>query len=133
MKFRDLEKDSAVTWLEEGNPSSLTEWYLSVRDIHLDRLGVGDVCRALRQDLFVSDILPVAIALLNEDILAGERYDGELVAALADLHPKYWQDNTSAAHQAARALTAVEHLCNDPEFLSDASTLTQKLAEAGKL
>jgi hypothetical protein len=89
MKFRDLEKGTPIGWLSEDKTSSLTEWYLSVRDIHLSRLGVGDICRAIRQDLFVREILPVAIALLHDDVLAGERYDGELLAALSGLSQKY--------------------------------------------
>lgn len=133
MKFRDLEKKTSVGWVPEDKPSSLTEWYISVRDIHLNQLGVGDVCRALRQDLFVSEVLPVAVALLNDDVLAGESYDGELVAALSGLSRRYWQENTGAACQAACALAEVEKLSQDTDLLRDASTLAKVLTEANKL
>lgn len=133
MKFRDLEKGTPIGWLSEDKPSSLTEWYLSVRDIHLSRLGVGDVCRAIRQDLFVREILPVAIALLNDDVLAGERYDGELVAALSGLSQKYWQENAIAAYQATCALAKVEKISNDTDLLRDVSTLAKVLGDASKL
>ena len=133
MKFRDLENGTPVDWLSEDKPSYLTEWYLSVRDIHLSQLGVGDVCRAIRQDLFVREVLPVAIALLNDDVLAGERYDGELVAALSGLSFRYWQENESAAYQAACALAEVEKLSNDTDLLRDVSTLAKVLGDASKL
>ncbi|MGY2292798.1 contact-dependent growth inhibition system immunity protein [Pseudomonas sp. SDO528_S397] len=133
MKFRDLEKGVSVGWLPEEKFSSLTEWYISVRDIHLNQLGVGDICRALRQDLFVSEVLPVAVALLNDDVLAGERYDGELVAALSGLSPRYWQGNTSTACQAACALAEVETLSQDTDLLRDVSNLAKVLTEANKL
>lgn len=133
MKFRDLEKGTPVSWLLEDKPSSLTEWYLSVRDIQLSRLGVGDMCRALRQDLFVSKVLPFAVALLNDDVLVGERYDGELVAALSGLRPRYWQENANAAYQAAHALAEVKKLTQDSDLLRDAAALAKMLGEANKL
>jgi len=133
MRFRDLEKETPVNWLSEDKKSSLTEWYLSVRDIHLSRLGVGDVCRALRQNLFVSEVLPFAVALLNDDVLIGERYDGELVAALSGLSSKYWQENASAAYQAAYALAEVKQLSKDADLLRDASILADVLGEINKL
>lgn len=133
MRFRDLEKGNSVDWLSKDSPSSLTEWYMSVRDIHLSRFGVGDVCRALRQNLFVSEVLPVAVALLKDDVLVGERYDGELVAALSGLSPRYWQENTGAANQAACALVDVEKLSKDSELLKEASTLARVLGEVNKM
>jgi len=133
MKFRDLEKETSVNWLSEGKNSSLTEWYLSVRDIHLSQLGVGDVCRALRQNLFVSEVLPFAVALLNDDVLIGERYDGELVAALSGLSSKYWQNNVNAAHKTVCALAEVRQLSNDVDLLRDASALANVLGGINKL
>lgn len=92
MKFRDLEKGTPVNWFSEHKKSSLTEWYLSVRDIHLSRLCVGDFCRALRKNLFVIEVLPFALALMNDAVLIGERYDGELVSLIVRLLlMQHWQ------------------------------------------
>ncbi|WP_139214599.1 contact-dependent growth inhibition system immunity protein [Pseudomonas graminis] len=132
MKFRDLEKATSGSWLSEGKSSPLTEWYLSVRDINLSQLGVGDICRALRQNLFVSEVLPFAVALLNDDVLTGERYDGELIVALSGLSSKYWQENASAAYQAAHALAEVRQLSKDANLLRDALTLANVLGEVNK-
>ncbi|MDP9781400.1 contact-dependent growth inhibition system immunity protein [Pseudomonas fluorescens] len=132
MTFRDLEKLASVVWLSENNPSSLTEWYLSVRDTPLTQLGVGDVCRALRQNLFVSEVLPVAVVLLTNDVLAGERYDGELVAALASLNAECWQESPHARQKTICALAEVKNLSQDVEVLRDTSTLMTVLGEYEK-
>ncbi|HEK1688668.1 TPA: hypothetical protein SMR42_005075 [Pseudomonas putida] len=127
MTFRELESLTQIGWLPEDSPSSLTEWYLLVRDTPLDHLGVGDVCRAIRQNLFVNELLPFAVILLHDDVLAGERYDGELLAALASVSTECWRGSTSAAKKAACALVDVKSLSQDPELLKDASTLMRAL------
>lgn len=127
MTFRGLEKLTQIGWLPEDSPSSLTEWYLLVCDIPLDHLSIGDVCRAIRQNLFVNELLPFAVILLHDDVLAGERYDGELLAALARVSAECWQGNTSLAQKAACALAEVKSLSQDTELLKDASTLMKTL------
>ena len=84
--------------------SSLDAWYQSVREVPLDQLGVGDICRALRQDLYVREVLPVAIAFFEDDVFAGDRYDGELLYALVDLSEGYWRENAEASRKARLAL-----------------------------
>lgn len=133
MTFRDLEKESPIDWISEDNPSSLTEWYLSVRDTPIDLLGLGDVCRALRQNLFVSEVLPVAVALLSDDVLAGDRYDGELIVALAGLDAEYWKENKGAANLTVCALDEVKDLSQDAELLKDVSTLMSVLGSCNEL
>ena len=123
MTFRELERLTQISWLPEDSPSSLTEWYLLVCDTPLDHLSIGDVCRAIRQNLFVDELLPFAVMLLHDDVLAGERYDGELLAALASVSAECWQRNASAAQKAVCALAEVKNLSQDPELLKDASTL----------
>lgn len=123
MNFRDLEKETSKDWLSEDIPSSLAEWYFSVRDVPLINLSVADVCRALRQNLFISHVLPIAMTLLNIDVLAGDKYDGELVVALSGLSKKDWQENKLAARQAIIFLDLVKKLSRSSELLRDVSTL----------
>lgn len=127
MNFRDLERNESVGWLSEQNPSALTEWYLSVRDIPLAQLGVGDICRSLRQDLFVCEILHVAVEILNNDVLAGERYDGELISAIAGLDLSFFRENSSVVPQIVQALHEVIQLTNDAELLRDSLGLIKIL------
>lgn len=43
----------------------------------LDELDVGDIARAIRQDLFLVHVLPRAESILQGDPLAGDDYDGQ--------------------------------------------------------
>ena len=70
---------------DPNNRSSLDEWFSGILDVSLDELNVGDVARAIRQDLFLADVLPKAEVLLKQDPLAGEDYDGQLIASIASL------------------------------------------------
>ncbi|WP_434605122.1 contact-dependent growth inhibition system immunity protein [Pseudomonas sp. R1-7] len=127
MNFRELERKKNLDWLPEEDPSALTEWYLSVRDIPLTKLGVGDICRSLRQNLFVCDVLPVAVEMLSSDVLAGERYDGELISAIAGLNVSFFKENSSAVRQIVEATHKVIEVTNDAELLKDSFSLINAL------
>ncbi|MGR4975024.1 contact-dependent growth inhibition system immunity protein [Pseudomonas sp. LARHCG127] len=127
MNFRELERKESVGWLSEENPSALTEWYLSVRDTPLAKLGVGDICRSLRQSLFVCEILPVAVELLNNDVLAGERYDGELISAIASLDVSFFKENSYLVHQIVGVLYKAIQITSDAELLKESLGLIESL------
>lgn len=127
MNFRELEGKESVGWLSEENPSALTEWYLSVRDTPLAELGVGDICRSLRQSLFVREILPVAVELLNNDVLAGERYDGELISAIASLDVSFFKGDSDSVRQIVGALYEFIQITNDAELLKESFGLMEIL------
>lgn len=71
---------------EPNSNSSLDEWFSSILDVPLNELDVGDISRAIRQDLFLADILPIAEVILKEEPLAGEDYDGQLISSIASLN-----------------------------------------------
>lgn len=73
---------------EPNNRSSLDEWFSGILDVSLDELEVGDIARAIRQDLFLAEILPKAEIILKQDPLAGEDYDGQLISSIASLNSK---------------------------------------------
>lgn len=68
---------------EPYQQSSLDLWFERVIDIPLEKLEVEDLCRAIRQELFLEQLMPSILDVLSEDPLAGEYYDGELIAALS--------------------------------------------------
>lgn len=82
--FRELLQLRDSTY-EPNNRSSLDEWFSSVLDVPLDKLEVGDVARAVRQSLFLPEILPKAEAILRNNPLSGEDYDGQLISSIASL------------------------------------------------
>ncbi|WP_128613940.1 contact-dependent growth inhibition system immunity protein [Pseudomonas sp. HMWF006] len=127
MTFREFEKKYSVAWSPEDPMSSLSEWYLSVRDTDFDNLEVGDVCRALRQDLFIAHLLTIATRFLSEDVLTGDRYDGELISALADIKADYWVVNVQAARYTIDALVRVSDISEDVDCLSDTSRLIKTI------
>ncbi|CAI1694641.1 Uncharacterised protein [Serratia quinivorans] len=65
--------------------SPLELWFESVLDVPIEELTVEDLCRAVRQDVCVSHLMPRILAVMTEDPLAGEYYDGELIAALSGI------------------------------------------------
>lgn len=82
--FRKLTGNSN-TAKDPSHQSPLEKWFEGVLDIPLENLDVGDVCRAVRQKVCLDQLMPRILALLTEDPLAGEIYDGELIAALATI------------------------------------------------
>lgn len=83
--FRSLLLSSNSNY-EFNRRSSLDEWFSSILDIPIDELEVGDVARAIRQDIFLAEVLPKAEAILRKDPLAGEDYDGQLISSIASLN-----------------------------------------------
>lgn len=125
MRFSDFEQRDFYSTSRAC--SSLDEWYLSVRDIPLDQLSVGDICRALRQDLYVREVMPVAMDLFEHDVLAGDRYDGELLYALVGLSEVYWRNNTEVARKAMTALAMIDVSNVDSELSRNALALAKAL------
>ncbi|MEX3240720.1 contact-dependent growth inhibition system immunity protein [Serratia quinivorans] len=70
---------------EASQQSSLELWFDHVIDIPIEKLAVEDLCRAIRQDLCVDQLMPRILDVLTEDPLAGEYYDGELIAAISTI------------------------------------------------
>ncbi|MGP4130006.1 contact-dependent growth inhibition system immunity protein [Pantoea tagorei] len=83
--FRELLLINEVDY-KKNQRSSLDEWFDGVLDISLDKLDVGDVARAIRQELFLKEVLPRAEAILRQDPLAGEDYEGQLISSIASLN-----------------------------------------------
>ena len=71
---------------EHNSRSSLDEWFSSILDIPIDELDVGDVARAIRQDIFLAEVLPKAEVILRKNPLSGEDYDGQLISSIASLN-----------------------------------------------
>ncbi|AXU96754.1 hypothetical protein CI789_16955 [Erwinia persicina] len=70
---------------EPSQQSPLELWFEHVIDIPIEELAVEDLCRAIRQELCVDQLMPRVLDVLTEDPLAGEYYDGELIAALSTI------------------------------------------------
>jgi len=71
----------------------LPAWYRVVRETPLEQLGVEDICKACRQQIHLVHTVPIALRLLQSEPLAGEMYDGELLASLKSVPPDYWRSH----------------------------------------
>ncbi|CAI8909304.1 YopR family type III secretion system gatekeeper subunit [Pseudomonas chlororaphis] len=128
--FRSIAAAMGSKWEPEREPSSLTQWYLSALDIPIEELGLEDLCRALRQDLFSLELLPIAVDVLSKDLLSGFFDDGELLALINDLPLIYWSDNELLAQKLLSVLVNGEYLLSEePETLLVAKGLEVKLRE----
>jgi hypothetical protein len=103
MTFRDLDGNIAIP--EPIWP--LERWYSELRDTRIADLEVPDLARACRQNLYPEAVVQLCLRKLEEDPLAGELYDGELVASLKRVTGDYWQGHPTERAQfltlAARA------------------------------
>ena len=61
-----------------------------MREIPIEELGVEGICKACRQQIHIEHVVPIALRVLQSEPLAGEMYDGELLASLKSILPDYW-------------------------------------------
>ena len=87
--------------------STLGEWYAAIRTLQIDSLTDGDIARCIRQKVALNPILQNALRRLSDNPLAGDQYDGELMASLSQVSPLEW---TSAGITLSDALTLWEML-----------------------
>src|SRR5579885_3320983 len=72
---------------------SLPAWYKSIREVPLDELSIGDIGRAIRQNIHLGHVVPLALHRLLSEPLAGDMYDGELLASLKSVPREYWANH----------------------------------------
>ena len=124
--FREIE-------IAEGIDSSLGDspleiWYARVRNVPLSALGVEDVCKSLRQDIYPEYVVPIAVELLAKDPQAGEMYDGELARAFRGIPEPFWRKHPQLAAKVVDVMkNAISQLDDDAK--SDV-TMTAAAIEA---
>jgi hypothetical protein len=124
--FATLDREKG---LPEPNPTideeyPLPAWYRAVRETPLDKLGVEDICKACHQQIHLEHVVPVALQLLQSDPVAGEMYDGELLASLKSIPVDYWSNHLveattlkSTCEQIQNKMTLSDDLHTDVAYL----------------
>ncbi|MBV6817098.1 hypothetical protein KWG64_03980 [Rahnella sp. PD12R] len=99
---------------ESNQRSPLEVWFERVVDLPIEELAVEDLCRAIRQKVCVDQLMPRVLNILAEDPLAGEYYDGELIAALSTIKEDDLKDQKII-------FTQIKQLINklDPSEIND--------------
>lgn len=105
--FRSLENNEHITSM-----AGLDEWYDKVRDVPIEDLDDLDLCRACRQRLFMAQVVPVAALRLQSDPLAGDVFEGELLASMKSIPSSFWQRDPLSGGQ---VLTIAESLLSHPD------------------
>ena len=82
----------------------MDEWYERMRDMPLNELGIGDLCRACRQRLFLDHTVPLLIERLALDPHGGELYDGELITVACNIPVEYWKTSLALLEKAKRMI-----------------------------
>ena len=102
--FEELENSS---YRRTSESSILGDWYQSVRSVAISAMTNGDLARSLRQKIFLHVIVPEVLKRLKNDPLAGDQFDGELVASLNSVAPSDWRALGSVKAEALISLRDV--------------------------
>ncbi|WP_127959052.1 contact-dependent growth inhibition system immunity protein [Serratia microhaemolytica] len=116
--FRDLLGNINST-KEPSRQSSLELWFEQIIDIPIDSLDVEDICRAIRQKLCIAQLMPRVLTIIDENPLAGEYYDGELIAALSTIKREELEDKEHIFIQIKQLINALDLLTIDEDVRKD--------------
>jgi hypothetical protein len=121
--FAELERASGQDYSPStGDKWPLQEWYDSIRQTPVSQLSAGDLAKACRQDVWIEQVVPAAVEMLNENPEAGDLYDGELVVALKSVPVAYWAEHPVVADTFRRIIE--QHL---PDFDEDVQNDAREL------
>ena len=93
---------------EPEQQSPLELWFERIIDVPLEKLTVEDLCRAIRQNLCIDQLMPRVLEVLTKEPLAGEYYDGELIAALSTIKGEDLKDQKSTFTQIRQLINQLE-------------------------
>lgn len=125
--FQQLEDADSVGEYRAGE-SPLDEWYQGIRNIPISDFDDGDLCRACRQQLYLGHVIPVAVARLQVEPLAGDMYDGELLVAMKSVPIDYWRTDQKSAGLLVSIVQDAKRLSDDDDIVSDADELARRLS-----
>lgn len=101
--MKTLEELENVAWLKPQFESGLSTRCHELRKVPIDELSPEDLRVLIGQGIGLEHLLPLALAVLEEDPLAeGDLYPGDLLAAVIGLHSEAWQANPTSWEAARR-------------------------------
>ncbi|ABP58749.1 contact-dependent growth inhibition system immunity protein [Enterobacter sp. 638] len=122
--FRKLIGNINVT-KEPDQQSPLELWFERIIDVPIEELPVEDLCRAIRQELFIDQLMPRVLAVLTEEPLAGEYYDGELIAALSTIKGNDLKDQKGTFAQIKQLINQISPSDINDDLRKDISKINQ--------
>lgn len=124
--FIEIEKIEGVNYSYDGN-SPLSNWYHGLRKIPISEFCVEDLCKCIRQNIYIAHIIIYVINVLKNNSLAGEIYDGELAVSLKTIDSAFWVNHIVEKNQIKEILlNSIEQF--DEDVKSDIHEVLIKLA-----
>lgn len=94
----------------------LDKWYVELLNKRIEEITIKDISRMLRQDILIELAINKSLEFLEENPLAGEMYDGQLLELLYSLDlSKYKED----IDKAKNILINIKSNINNFEWMSD--------------
>lgn len=125
--FADLDRKLGILELSAASAGEfpLQEWYRSIWQTPLEKLSIGDLCRACGQSIHLQHVVPLAIAAFESEPLAGDLFEGQLASSLATIPRQFWSRNHSLAeicHRIAQSVLSID----DFDFHRDIELLIER-------
>lgn len=86
-KIKEIYNCISITSNEELYP--LQKWYNQLIEKTIAEITVADVLRMVRQKEFTNLAISKAISFLQEDVFAGESYEGELLEKVSEMDSSF--------------------------------------------
>ena len=86
-KIKEIYNCISITSNEELYP--LQKWYNQLIEKTIAEITVADVLRMVRQKEFINLAMSKAISFLQEDVFAGESYEGELLEKVSEMDSSF--------------------------------------------
>ena len=111
----DREMNSHPVSIDLDDELPLPTWYRSIMETPLSQLEVGDLSKAIRQNIHLMHVVPFAVDHLVRDPVAGDVYDGELLCSMASIPSHYWAEHPEHSTVVKEAVGKVINVLNDDE------------------
>jgi len=129
--FRDIDESKGFKWELGPDPSALELWHMSILDTPISELEIGGLCRAVRQEMYISRLLPMVVSELDKDVLVGYWDDAELLKLISELSGSVWGQYAVLAEKMLDILSRnKEVLAEDLSAVAYATELEHKLLVA---
>lgn len=86
-KIKELYNCKYIVSNEQLYP--LQEWYNKLIDKTIDEVTIADVLRMIRQKIFIERAMEKAMEFLQNNIFAGEIYNGELLEKISEMNIRF--------------------------------------------
>lgn len=96
---------------------TLDEWFWSIQDIPITQLPVEHLAKAIRQELCLEQLIPIALKELVKEPLAGELYRGELMAMMTRLPADFWRAHPEPCRQLVECILLMGDIEEDRSCL----------------